>query len=228
MQKRKLGKSNMEVSALGLGCMGMSFSYGPPADKEEMIALLRSAVDRGVTFFDTAEVYGPFTNEELVESQLLTIMHDHLALGIGWPRVSWSVSVEGQLRLRAAEMRSRFPKRLQKKAKRGFKGYPIGTVAFYGPDNRFASKVAVAIVTGEDEEAAALERWHSDTEDVRMSAAIGEQVLFFLEQHGVKSLVMTDGIIGCPHEEGIDYEGPACPHCPFWAGRDRFTHEIIH
>ncbi len=66
MQKRKLGNSNLEVSALGLGCMGMSFSYGPPRDKQEMIALLRAAVDRGVTFFDTAEVYGPFTNEELV------------------------------------------------------------------------------------------------------------------------------------------------------------------
>ena len=70
MQKRKLGKSNLEVSALGLGCMGMSFSYGPPADKQEMIALLRSAVERGVTFFDTAEVYGPFTNEELVGEAL--------------------------------------------------------------------------------------------------------------------------------------------------------------
>jgi aryl-alcohol dehydrogenase-like predicted oxidoreductase len=66
MQKRKLGKSNLEVSAIGLGCMGMSFSYGPPKDKKEMIALLRAAVERGVTFFDTAEVYGPFTNEELV------------------------------------------------------------------------------------------------------------------------------------------------------------------
>src|SRR5512133_2152261 len=70
MQKRKLGKSDLEVSSIGLGCMGMSFSYGPPADKEEMIALLRSAVDRGVTFFDTAEVYGPFTNEELVGEAL--------------------------------------------------------------------------------------------------------------------------------------------------------------
>jgi aryl-alcohol dehydrogenase-like predicted oxidoreductase len=66
MQKRKLGKSNLEVSALGLGCMGMSFSYGPPKDKQEMITLLHAAVDRGVTFFDTAEVYGPFTNEELL------------------------------------------------------------------------------------------------------------------------------------------------------------------
>ena len=70
MQKRKLGKSNLEVSALGLGCMGMSFSYGPPKDKQEMIALLRAAVERGVTFFDTAEVYGPFTNEELVGEAL--------------------------------------------------------------------------------------------------------------------------------------------------------------
>src|ERR1700689_356571 len=65
MQKRKLGKSNLEVSALGLGCMGMSFSYGPPKDKQEMTALLHAAVDRGITFFDTAEVYGPFLNEEL-------------------------------------------------------------------------------------------------------------------------------------------------------------------
>ena len=70
MQKRKLGKSGLEVSALGLGCMGMSFGYGPPADKKEMIALIRAAVERGVTFFDTAEVYGPFTNEELVGEAL--------------------------------------------------------------------------------------------------------------------------------------------------------------
>ncbi len=70
MQKRKLGKSNLEVSALGLGCMGMSFSYGLPKDKKEMTSLLRTAVDRGVTFFDTAEVYGPFTNEELVGEAL--------------------------------------------------------------------------------------------------------------------------------------------------------------
>ena len=70
MQKRFLGKDNLEVSALGLGCMGMSFGYGPPADKKEMISLIRTAVERGVTFFDTAEVYGPFTNEELVGEAL--------------------------------------------------------------------------------------------------------------------------------------------------------------
>jgi aryl-alcohol dehydrogenase-like predicted oxidoreductase len=70
MQKRRLGKSNLEVSAIGLGCMGMSFGYGPPKDKQEMISLLRAAVERGVTFFDTAEIYGPFTNEELVGEAL--------------------------------------------------------------------------------------------------------------------------------------------------------------
>src|SRR6202142_4741251 len=70
MQKRRLGKNNLEVSALGLGCMGMSFSYGPPKDKKEMTELLHAAVDRGITFFDTAEVYGPFTNEELVGEAL--------------------------------------------------------------------------------------------------------------------------------------------------------------
>jgi aryl-alcohol dehydrogenase-like predicted oxidoreductase len=70
MQKRKLGKSNLEVSALGLGCMGMSFSYGPPKDKKEMTAVLRAAVERGITFFDTAEVYGPFLNEELLGEAL--------------------------------------------------------------------------------------------------------------------------------------------------------------
>jgi aryl-alcohol dehydrogenase-like predicted oxidoreductase len=70
MQKRKLGKSNLEVSAIGLGCMGMSFGYGPPKDKSEMISLIRAAVERGVTFFDTAAVYGPFTNEELVGEAL--------------------------------------------------------------------------------------------------------------------------------------------------------------
>jgi aryl-alcohol dehydrogenase-like predicted oxidoreductase len=79
MQKRKLGKSGLEVSALGLGCMGMSFGYGPAADKQEMISLLRTAVERGITFFDTAEVYGPFTNEELV-GEALSSFRDQVAI----------------------------------------------------------------------------------------------------------------------------------------------------
>src|SRR5258706_8611789 len=73
MQKRRLGRSNLEVSAIGLGCMGMSFGYGPAADRQEMISLIRSAVDRGVTLFDTAEAYGPFTNEELVGEALAPV-----------------------------------------------------------------------------------------------------------------------------------------------------------
>lgn len=79
MQKRKLGNSGLEVSALGLGCMGMSDSYGPPSDKQEMISLLRAAVERGVTFFDTAEVYGPFTNEELV-GEALSPLRDQVVI----------------------------------------------------------------------------------------------------------------------------------------------------
>jgi aryl-alcohol dehydrogenase-like predicted oxidoreductase len=73
MQKRKLGNSNLEVSAIGLGCMEMSFSYGATPDRQEMISLIRSAVEKGVTFFDTAEVYGPFTNEELVGEALAPV-----------------------------------------------------------------------------------------------------------------------------------------------------------
>ena len=76
MQKRKLGKAGLEVSALGLGCMGMSFSYGPPKDKQEMTSLIRAAVERGITFFDTAEVYGPFLNEELVGEALAPFRKD--------------------------------------------------------------------------------------------------------------------------------------------------------
>src|SRR3979409_1779788 len=73
MQKRKLGNNGLEVSAIGLGCMGLSFGYGPPGDKSQMIELIRAAVEQGVTFFDTAEIYGPFTNEELVGEALAPV-----------------------------------------------------------------------------------------------------------------------------------------------------------
>src|SRR6202048_3607960 len=85
MQKRKLGKSNLEVSAIGLGCMGLSFGYGPPVDRQEGISLIRAAVERGVTFFDAAEVYGPFTNEELVGGALAPF-HEQVVIAtkFGW------------------------------------------------------------------------------------------------------------------------------------------------
>src|SRR5262252_655479 len=85
MKKRNLGRNGPEVSALGLGCMGMSFGYGPAADKQEMIALIRAAVERGVTFFDTAEVYGPFTNEEMVGEALAPLRDQvKIATKFGW------------------------------------------------------------------------------------------------------------------------------------------------
>src|SRR4051812_4781803 len=92
--KRKLGKNNLEVSAIGLGCMGMSWSYGPPKDKQEMISLIHAAVDRGVTFFDTAEVYGPFTNEELVGEALAPFRGEVVIA----TKFGWAPAAEGEAR----------------------------------------------------------------------------------------------------------------------------------
>jgi hypothetical protein len=120
-------------------------------------------------------------------------------------------------------------KSLQKKAKRGFRGYPVATVAYYGPDNQRASKVAVGIVLEEDRDPDHLERWFSEKTDVRSDLEINDQILQFIREHDVRTVVITDRIIGCPHEEGIDYpDGEVCPHCPYWATRDRWSGEIIH
>jgi hypothetical protein len=117
-------------------------------------------------------------------------------------------------------------KRLRKKARRGFRGYPVATISFYGPDDRRASKVAVGILLAAEQEVAELRRWTSAAGDVRDDAAIFAEVLDFVGQFDVRTVAMTDRIIGCPHEEGIDYEGPVCPACPFWANRDRWTGEV--
>lgn len=104
----------------------------------------------------------------------------------------------------------------------------MATLAFYGPDNTRASKLAVGIVVEEDGEPVVMKRWFSESDDVRRDARIGNEVMELIRSFGVKSVVMYDRIIGCPHEEGKDYpEGEVCPYCPFWANRDRFTHEII-
>src|SRR5437667_12899918 len=95
MKKRKLGKSNLEVSAIGLGCMGMSFGYGPAGDKKEMISLIRSAIERGVTLFDTAEVYGPFTNEELV-GEALAPFRKHVPASLGSTLKPFLTAIAGQ------------------------------------------------------------------------------------------------------------------------------------
>ena len=123
--------------------------------------------------------------------------------------------------------RSRSP--LEKKARRGFRGYPVATVAFYGPDDQRASKVVVGIVPAEDREAEQLQRWFAEEGDVRQDATIGEEILAFIRDHGAKTVVTADRIIGCPHEEGTDYpEGQVCPRCPFWAHRDRWSGEVVH
>lgn len=119
-------------------------------------------------------------------------------------------------------------KRLSKKSRRGFRGYPVATIAAYGPDDRRASKLAVAIVRGEDEDSSEMRRWFSDTADVRQDPQVVAEVLAFIEENGALSVVMSDGIIGCPHEQGIDYDGEYCPVCTFWIGRDRWTGEMVH
>ena len=125
-------------------------------------------------------------------------------------------------------MLERTRKRLSKKAKRGFRGWPVATVALYGPDDTMATKLAVGIVPSEDAEATGLRRWFSQGADIRGDTRVAEEVLAFIETAGAKTVVMTDGIIGCPHEEGIDYEGATCPVCPFWAGRDRWSGKRLH
>jgi hypothetical protein len=125
-------------------------------------------------------------------------------------------------------MLDRARKRLSKRAKRGFRGWPLATVALYGPDDTQATKLAVGIVPSEGVEATELRRWFSKETDIRRDAAVAEEVLAFIETSGAKTVVMTDRIIGCSHEEGIDYEGATCPHCSFWAGRDRWTGKRLH
>jgi len=109
-------------------------------------------------------------------------------------------------------------------------GFPLATIAFYGEDDKVASKVVVGIVLSEKEEQAAfMEKWFRTDIDVRVDPEIKAQIVEFLGKHNVHRVVMVDRIIGCPHEEGIDYpEGEKCPHCPFWANRDRWTGEMIN
>jgi hypothetical protein len=117
---------------------------------------------------------------------------------------------------------------LEKQSRRGFRGYPLGTVAFYGPDDQRATKVAVGIIAAEGADADPLRRWFSEHTDARSDPTIVRQIGDFIETHGAKSAVLADRIIGCPHEERIDYpEGSACPQCPFWAHRDRWTGKLL-
>jgi hypothetical protein len=117
---------------------------------------------------------------------------------------------------------------LERRAKRKT-GHPLATLAFYGPDNTRASKAVVGIMRSQqDKDISLLEQWWSDTSDIRTDPVILQQILDFLDQQQAQRVVMVDGIIGCPHEEGVDYpEGEVCPHCPYWANRDRWTGALL-
>lgn len=118
---------------------------------------------------------------------------------------------------------SSLQKAIQKNSSGRSADFPIGTIAFYGPTDRFATKVAVGVVDAK-RRVIALERWFSSGQDVREDEEISRKIAAFLQSHHVSRIVMSERIIGCPHEEGIDYpEGGTCPKCPFWAGRDRWT-----
>ena len=125
-------------------------------------------------------------------------------------------------------MKDRFLKRLRKKAKKGMHGWPAATIAFYGPDASRASKVVVGIVASEHTEVGEMRDWKLDAGDVRNDPRIAKEILEFIARYGVLSVAMTDRIIGCPHQEGIDYQDQWCPVCEFWKGRDRFTGERVH
>lgn len=119
-------------------------------------------------------------------------------------------------------------KSLTKKVRKGDKGYPLVTVAYYGPDNSRASKIVCSLIRYEDADIESMQKWFSDG-DARKSEKILGEVLSFIENNTAKSVVMIDKIIGCPHEEGVDYpEGEFCPECHYWKNRDRFTDELIH
>jgi len=121
---------------------------------------------------------------------------------------------------------SRFKKQLVKRSRKGLKGHPIATIAFYGPDNTRASKVVCCIIKNEGAEAEPMQKWFTES-DARKSEKILSELVSFIEKNNAKTVTMIDQIIGCPHEEGIDYPlGESCPDCPFWKNRDRFTHEL--
>ena len=112
---------------------------------------------------------------------------------------------------------------IHKKARRRSRTYPLATIAYYGPDDQRATKVVVGIVDTQNT-LLAMEKWFSEQDDVRESPTINQQIVDFLDQQHAESVAMPDHILGCPHEEGVDYPiGSSCPHCPFWKGKDRWT-----
>jgi hypothetical protein len=114
--------------------------------------------------------------------------------------------------------------RLAKRSRRGFRGFPAATVAFYGPDSLRATRVVVTIVPAKDSEPTHQVSFAGAEGDLREDPFVGEKVMAFVEKHEALSVVVAEEILGCPHEEGVDYpEGGTCPSCPFWSERDRWA-----
>lgn len=112
--------------------------------------------------------------------------------------------------------------RLQKRARKGYRGFPYGTVLFYGPDDATATKAVASVIFEEDGEAEHLRRWYDNAGDMIRNHKLHAEILAHLEAHGARTIAMLSEVNGCPHEEGLDYpDGEDCPQCPFWAGRER-------
>jgi hypothetical protein len=122
----------------------------------------------------------------------------------------------------------KYKKLINKKVNKGHKGHPIATIALYGPTNNVASKIVCSIINHEGAEPEPMRKWTSK-KDIRKSEKTMEEVLMFIQENDAKTVAMLDKIIGCPHEEGIDYpDGEACPDCKYWKNRNRFTDELLH
>lgn len=114
--------------------------------------------------------------------------------------------------------------RLHNRAAKGFRGYPIATVAYYGPNASKATKAVAGIIARDGADAHPLQRWFGEHRDQRLNETITSQILRFVKEHGARTVAAVPAILGCPHEEGIDYAiGEPCPRCPYWAGRDRWA-----
>lgn len=122
----------------------------------------------------------------------------------------------------------RAKKSLEKKSKKGFKGYPMATIAFYGPSNQLATKIALGIISYENAEPIMM-KWMNSEIDIRHNEPVMKEILKAINEGEAKSVLMVDKIIGCPHEEGMDYpEGESCQQCPYWLNRNRWTGDIFH
>lgn len=120
-------------------------------------------------------------------------------------------------------------KKIKETAKKGYRGHPLATIAFYGATNKMASKCVVGVFKKDGADVDPIEKWFSETIDVRNDDSVGANIVDFIKSNQVKSVIVTDGIIGCPHEKGIDYPlGESCPQCPYWAGRNRWTGKLEH